>query len=206
MSDENRDDGYSRRFALECMTWAGTGVLWTFAGGVPASQLIGRAEAATTGFSFVQISDSHIGFSKPANPDTRATLTEAVNRISAMTDKPAFMLHTGDITHLAKPGEFDDAEKIIGSLKLDVHYVPGEHDMIDEGGKAYIARYGKNTKGKGWYSFDHEGVHFIGLVNVSDVVHHLLRFIHIGFCRSELVVKLRIGHLTQSRVLHRWTV
>ena len=169
--DEKKDAGVSRRFALECMTWAGTGVLWTVAGGVPASRLIGTADAQTTGFSFVQISDSHIGFAKPANPDPRGTLGEAIERIAALPDRPAFMLHTGDITHLAKPNEFDDAQKIIGGAKLDVHYVPGEHDMIDEGaGKAYMARYGKNAQGKGWYAFDHQGVHFIGLVNVSEVV------------------------------------
>ena len=170
MSEDKVDGGVSRRFALECMSWAGTGVLWTVAGGVPVSRLIGDAKAEASGFSFAQISDSHIGFAKPANPDTRATLTEAIERVATMPAKPAFMIHTGDISHLAKPQEFDDAEKIIGGAKLDVHYVPGEHDMIDEGGKAYMARFGKNAQGKGWYSFDHQGVHFIGLVNVSDVV------------------------------------
>ncbi|HMN70629.1 MAG TPA: metallophosphoesterase [Rhodoblastus sp.] len=169
--DDRHDKGVSRRFALECMTWAGTGLLWTVAGGVPTSKLIGQAKAAESGFSFAQISDSHIGFSKPANPDTRATLAEAMDRVSAMKERPAFLIHTGDITHLAKPQEFDDAEKIIRGAKIDVHYVPGEHDMIDEGvGKAYLARYGKKTQGKGWYSFDQQGVHFIGLVNVSEVV------------------------------------
>ena len=161
----------TRRFALECMTWAGTGLLWSVVGGVPVSRLLGSVQAAPAGFSFVQISDSHIGFSKPANPDPTATLKEAIDRISGSAEKPAFMIHTGDITHLAKAQEFDDAQKIIAGSKLDVHYVPGEHDMIDEGsGKAYKERYGKNTKGTGWYAFDFQGVHFIGLVNVSNVV------------------------------------
>ena len=169
--DEGSDSTITRRFALECMTWAGTGLIWTVAGGVPVSRLLGKAEAAPAGFSFVQISDSHIGFSKPANPDPAATLKDAIDRISAGAEKPAFMIHTGDITHLARPQEFDDAQKIIGASKLDVHYVPGEHDMIDEGsGKAYKERYGKDTKGTGWYAFDFQGVHFIGLVNVSNVV------------------------------------
>jgi len=170
--DVSKDKGLTRRFALECMTWAGTGVLWTVAGGVPASRLISAAEAAPTGFSFVQISDSHIGFSKPANPDASATLKEAIDRIVAMRERPAFMIHTGDITHLSKSKEFDDADQLIGAAKLDVHYVPGEHDIIDEDrGKAYMDRYGARAgaKGAGWYSFDHAGVHFIGLVNVVDL-------------------------------------
>jgi len=170
-SEDEVREGLSRRGALECMVWGGTGVLWTMAGGVPASRLIGSAQAAPeTGFSFVQISDSHIGFSKPANPDATATLQEAVTKIAAMPQKPSFLIHTGDITHLSKPKEFDDAAQVISSLKIDGHYVPGEHDYIDEGrGKAYLERYGKDTKGAGWYSFDQAGVHFIGLVNVVDL-------------------------------------
>lgn len=169
--DDSNDSGLTRRFALECMTWAGAGVLWTVAGGVPTSRLINRAQAATSGFSFAQISDSHIGFSKPANPDPSATLQEAIDRVSTLPEKPAFMIHTGDITHTAKQQQFDTAAQIVGGAKLNVHYVPGEHDMIDEGGgKLYLDRYGKGTKGTGWYAFDHHGVHFIGLVNVSAVV------------------------------------
>lgn len=167
---EDDKSGVSRRFALECMTWAGTGVLWTVAGGVPASRLLGSAQAATGGFSFAQISDSHLGFSKPANPNPATTLEDAIGMIKASSEKPAFMIHTGDITHLSKPQEFDDAEKIISGAKLDVHYVPGEHDIIDEGnGKAYMERHGRKALGKGWYAFDHQGVHFIGLANVASV-------------------------------------
>ena len=176
MSDNKQGTGIDRRGALECMIWAGTGVIWTLTGGVPkSSQLLGMgaaqaAEKAATGFSFLQISDSHIGFNKPANPDALGTLKEAIDKVNGLPVKPAFMIHTGDITHLSKPGQFDDAEKIIGEAKLDVHYVPGEHDLIDEeNGKAYLERYGKNTKGTGWYSFDAGGVHFIGLVNVANL-------------------------------------
>lgn len=159
-----------RRQALECMVWAGSGLVWTLNAGVPASSLIGSAEAATKGFSFVQISDSHIGFNKPANPDPAATLGEAIAKIGALPQKPAFMIYTGDITHLSKTKEFDDADQLIGGAKLDVHYVPGEHDVIDETqGQAYLDRYGKLSKGKGWYAFDHDGAHFIGLVNVYDL-------------------------------------
>ena len=174
MADKNDEQGIDRRGALECMVWAGTGLLWTFAGGVPkVSQILGVTETnaqAATGFTFAQISDSHLGFNKPANPNPSATLEEAIGKVVAAKDKPAFMIHTGDISHLSKPKEFDDADKIIGAAKLDVHYVPGEHDVIDEdNGKAYMDRYGKNANGHGWYSFDHQGVHFVGLVNVVDL-------------------------------------
>ena len=150
----------------------GHGILWTLSGGVPKSLgLLGDALAAVpAGFSFLQISDSHIGFNKPANPDALGTLREAIGKVKAVKSRPAFMIHTGDITHLSKPDEFDNADQIISEAKLDVHYVPGEHDFIDEGlGKAYLDRYGKGTKGQGWYSFDDHGVHFIGLVNVVDL-------------------------------------
>jgi hypothetical protein len=154
------------------MIWAGTGVLWTLSGGVPKSLgLLGDALAAeASAFTFAHISDSHIGFNKPANPDALGTLREAVGKVKELKTDPAFMIHTGDITHLSKPDEFDNADQLIGEAKLDVHYVPGEHDVIDEGlGKAYLARYGKGTKGSGWYSFDDHGVHFICLVNVIDL-------------------------------------
>jgi 3',5'-cyclic-AMP phosphodiesterase len=167
---EEADKGVSRRHALECMIWAGAGVLWTLKGGVPASSLLGSAQAAESGFSFLQISDSHVGFEKPANPNALGTLQEAIGKIVAMPAKPAFMIHTGDISHLSKPKQFDDADQAIGQAKLDVHYVPGEHDVIDETqGKAYLERYGKNAKGAGWYAFDQAGVHFVGLVNVVDL-------------------------------------
>jgi 3',5'-cyclic-AMP phosphodiesterase len=161
-----------RRHALECMIWAGTGVLWAVSGGVPHSVgLIGEALAAEpTGFSFLQMSDSHIGFDKAANPDALGTLREAIAKVKAMQTKPSFIIHTGDITHLSKPAEFDNADKVFGETGVQIHYVPGEHDIIDEDrGKAYLERYGKGSKGAGWYSFDDHGVHFIGLVNVVDL-------------------------------------
>ena len=164
------DNGVDRRGALQCMLWAGTGVLWTVAGGVPKSSLLGSAHAAEAGFSFLQISDSHVGFDKPANPNALGTLQEAIGKVIALPAKPAFMIHTGDITHLSKPQQFDDADRVIGQARLDVHYVPGEHDVIDETqGKAYLDRYGGTAKGAGWYFFDQRGVHFIGLVNVVDL-------------------------------------
>src|ERR1700752_2123917 len=172
MAHDHDQDGVSRRHALECMLWAGTGVLWTVSGGVPKSlSLLGDAQAATpSSFTFLQISDSHVGFDKAANPNALGTLQEAIAKIKALPSKPTFMLHTGDITHLSKPKQFDDAAQVIGSAGLDVHYVPGEHDNLDEVPlKSYLERYGKNTKRTGWYSFDQKGVHFIGLNNVMDL-------------------------------------
>ena len=176
MTDHRHDmekarEGVSRRKVLECMTWAGTGVLWTISGGVPRSLgLVDQAMAQDApGLTFLQISDSHVGFDRPANPNALGTLEEAVNRVKALPVRPAFMLHTGDITHLSKASEFDDADRLISQARLDVHYVPGEHDVIDEEMKLYRERYGRGTKGAGWYSFDANGVHFVGLVNVVDL-------------------------------------
>ncbi len=175
--DDTRDhddaEGLSRRGMLECMIWAGTGVLWSVSGGLPSSlgltQALAAAPAAKA-LTFLQISDSHVGFDKPANPDARATLREAIAKIKLLPQKPAFMIHTGDITHLSKPTEFDDADQLIKEAGIPVFFVPGEHDLIDEEqGKAYLQRYGKGTQGAGWYSFDQGGLHFIGLVNVVDL-------------------------------------
>ncbi|WP_036261891.1 metallophosphoesterase family protein [Methylocapsa aurea] len=174
MSDKSVGD-VSRRGVLECMAWAGAGIVWTVSGGVPKSSHIlgvGEAQAAERGFSFLQISDTHIGFAKPANPNAATTAEEAVAKINALSNKPAFLIHTGDITHLAKPEEFDTADQIIGKAGLVTHYAPGEHDIVDEkSGKAYFERYAKKSGGKGWgwYSFDQSGVHFIALVNVVEL-------------------------------------
>ena len=163
------DPNLQRRGFLKCMTWAGTAMVWTMAGGIPRSRLIGEAEAATTDFSFVQISDSHLGFDKPANPNVTATLQDALSHVTAMPQPPAFLIHTGDITHLSKPAQFDTAAQLIGGTKLTLHTVPGEHDILEEDGKSYLNRFGKGSKGDGWYSFNAGGVHFIGLVNVVNL-------------------------------------
>jgi 3',5'-cyclic AMP phosphodiesterase CpdA len=171
MSESDRDDGVSRRKVLECMTWVGTGVLWTVSGGVPHSLgIMGEAVAQEArGLTFMQISDSHVGFDKPANPNALGTLEEAIAKVNALPKKPAFMIHTGDISHLSLESQFDDADRIISQSRLDVHYVPGEHDFLDPDRKFYHDRYGKAAKGTGYYSFDATGVHFIGLVNVLDL-------------------------------------
>ncbi|WP_244816186.1 metallophosphoesterase [Caballeronia sp. Lep1P3] len=175
LSEDQLDDhGKRRRTALSCMAWAGAGVLWTLSGGVPVSRLVSSAHAAeeTHAFSFVQISDSHIGFNKDPNTEPTSTLEEAINHVRAMPQRPAFMIHTGDITHLSKPAQFDTATQIIGNAGMQVHYVPGEHDVLVDNGDPFFAlfsgQYG-NGGTRHWYSFDEGGVHFIGLTNVIDL-------------------------------------
>jgi Icc protein len=163
--DRTGPDELDRRGLLKCMAWAGAGILWTLSGGVPRLLEIGEANAAAGSLTFAQISDTHIGFNKDANPHPEATMAEAVARIRGMQARPSFVLHTGDITHLSKPDQFDAAQQIIKDIGSDVHYVPGEHDWLDDG-KAFMERHGAGTKGNGWYSFDSQGVHFVALVNV----------------------------------------
>jgi Icc protein len=169
--DISSNDGLDRRGFLKCMAWAGSGVLWTFAGGVPVSQLFGASSkhADHSSFSFVQISDSHIGFDKPANADVTGSLQAAIDKINALPAEPDLILHTGDLSHLSKPGEFDTLDQVLKSARpKQVFYVPGEHDVALDNGRQFLDRYGKGTKGAGWQSFDHKGVHFVGLVNVVD--------------------------------------
>jgi Icc protein len=164
---DHQDDGIDRRGFLRCMAWAGSGVVWTIGAGVASSRALGqRAADSSSGFSFVQISDSHMGFNKPANPDVTATLRAAIDKINAVPRTPDFIIHTGDLTHTSKPEEFDTLDQVmLGAKAKQVFYVPGEHDNSVDDGKLYLERYGKDAKGKGWYSFDHKGVHFVGLVN-----------------------------------------
>lgn len=176
--DEN-DDGIDRAGFLKCMAWAGTGLFCMMSGGVMKSfgmsQLIDKKMGGLkkglilpkADFTFAQISDSHIGFNKPANPDVLGTLQAAIGKINAMPTAPSFILHTGDLSHLAQADEFDTLDQAMKSAKTGkIFYVPGEHDVLNDNGKQYLQRYGKDTKGDGWYSFDYNGVHFIGLVNV----------------------------------------
>ena len=164
-------DSIDRRGFLECMAWAGTGLLWTASSGVLSSRIVSPAAAAETraeSFRFAQISDTHIGFKGQANGDPTASLREVVERINALQPAPAFVLHTGDLTHGQKAGAFDTIAEILKGLKTErVFYLPGEHDVFLDGGKEYLERYGKGTVGgRGWQSFDYKGTHFVGLVNV----------------------------------------
>ena len=168
------DDGIDRRGFLKCMAWAGTGVVFTVSGGVAVSRLLGTpaqaAEAQGGDFTFVQISDSHIGFNKDANKDVAGTMREAVAKIKALPKAPDLIIHTGDLTHLSESAEFDTVSQIAKETGVnDIFFVPGEHDVLNDNGAQYRERFGKGSLGNGWYSFTHKGVHFVGLVNVVNI-------------------------------------
>jgi Icc protein len=172
----NDERDIDRRHFLECMAWVGTGAAWAMSGGVLKGAPLGQmaramkmGHAETGGLRFVQISDSHIGFNKPANTDVTATLRLALAKIKAEPEPPAFILHTGDLTHLSKPEEFDTLQQVLSEISVPIFYVPGEHDVLADDGASYLERFGKGTQGAGWHSFDHGGVHFIGLVNVVNL-------------------------------------
>ena len=176
MKQHDDEKAWDRRRFLQCMAWVGTGAMWTLKSGVLKGMPIEQAArgalghgAGMGGLRFVQISDSHIGFDKPANTDVTATLRAAIAKIKAASEQPSFVLHTGDLTHLSKPSEFDTLQQVLAELSLPVFYVPGEHDVLEDDGKSYLQRFGKGTQGAGWYSFDQGGVHFIGLVNVVNL-------------------------------------
>src|ERR1700747_2336969 len=163
----------SRRNALKCMAYGGAGTLFALAGGgfTPIDLAMAAEDkpgAARLGKPlFVQISDTHIGFNKDANPDVNGTLTQTIALVNAMAQQPALIIHTGDITHLSKPAEFDLAQQMLSQLRTsELHTVPGEHDTTDATVSEYFNRFGKASGNKGYYSFDHAGAHFVALVNV----------------------------------------
>jgi Icc protein len=169
------NDGINRRGFLKCMAWAGAGAFFVLKGGVLNSFALGdmahQDPMKLKGeLSFVQISDSHIGFDKAANPNVLATLEAAIHKINGLPTPPAFVLHTGDLTHLSKDTEFDTLEQSLKAIKTErIFYVPGEHDVINDNGQQFRQRFAKGSQGDGWYSFDHSGTHFIGLVNVMNL-------------------------------------
>jgi 3',5'-cyclic AMP phosphodiesterase CpdA len=167
---ESESDGIDRKGFLRCMAWAGTGVVWTLSGAAFSSRTLAGAAAAKAprGLSFVQISDSHVGFDKAANKDVIATLEQCVARINALPQRPAFVIHTGDHVHLSRPAEFDTVKHILATIKTDrVFHVPGEHDVFVDQGRLYRRFFGRGSHGSGWYSFDRDGVHFLALANVQ---------------------------------------
>jgi 3',5'-cyclic-AMP phosphodiesterase len=185
------NDGVDRRGFLKCMAWAGTGLVWAVSGGIPgctrvepqaeksdnpsdkASGNASDKEAAprpTASFTFAQVSDSHLGFSREPNRDVAETYRLAIARINALEPRPAFVLHTGDLTHLARPDEFDAVDQLHRTIRAgEVICVPGEHDVTENDCRAYMERYGRGATGNGWRSFDHQGVHFVGLNNCMNL-------------------------------------
>jgi 3',5'-cyclic-AMP phosphodiesterase len=161
-------DGVDRRGFLKCMAWAGTGVVWTVTGGILSSCTLPQVGSQDQGsFTFVQVSDSHIGFNAIPNMDVTGTFQHAVNQIGRLRNRPAMVLHTGDVSHLSRPDQYDTVDQILKAAKVDqAFYVPGEHDTFVDNGQAYLTRFGQGATGNGWRSFDYKGVHFVGLVNV----------------------------------------
>ncbi len=204
--------GPHRRGLLKCMVWAGAGVLWTVSGGVPRSRLLGSAKAATSeagrDLSFMQISDSHIGFSNAPNTDTPGTLREAISLVNAQKNGAALMIHTGDVSQLSRNAQFDTAEQIVREARLDTHYVPGEHDVLVDDGKAFFERFTPGAP-RGWYSFDQQGVHFVALNNVQD--HKAGRLSNLGADQLEWLAKDVQGRAASQPIVvfaHKplWTV
>lgn len=172
----HEDEGLAspdRRKALGCLAaWSGAAVVWSIAGGIPrtvGATGTGPSAAATRGFTFVQISDTHIGFNKPANPDVVGSLRRAIGEINALPNAPAFVVHTGDVSHLSKPEEFGQAKELLAEIKVDHrHIVPGEHDALDDGLTGYLKQFDHDGKKRPYFSFDQNGAHFIGLSNVEN--------------------------------------
>ena len=124
------------------MAWVGTGAIWTLSGGLLKGAPLGQSKRMPMmggggALRFIQISDTHIGFDKPANADVTATLRTALAKIKAEPEPPAFVLHTGDLTHLSRPAEFDTLQQVLSELSVPIFYVPGEHDVLDDDGRMY---------------------------------------------------------------------
>ena len=207
---------FTRRQALACLAhWSGAAVVWAVSGGVPRALGATRGDAplgisADAGLTFVQISDTHIGFKKEANPDVIGSLRRAIADVNALREKPAFVVHTGDVSHLSKPEEFGRAKELLQELHVDrVHTVPGEHDTIDGGTTGYLRHFDHDGKGKSWYSFDHAGVHFVGLNNVESFKAQTLAALgddQLGWLRNDLA---GVSHSTPVVVLAHiplWTI
>jgi calcineurin-like phosphoesterase family protein len=189
MSTENNPEGMSRRQLMRHSAWFGAAVVLTVAGGEVISHVAGSsgaAQQATPALRFAQISDSHIGFNGPANTNVTDTFTHAIGQINGLGYTPDFVIHTGDLTHLATPDQFDQVKQMLTGLNTPrVFTVPGEHDSTDDAGQKYRQAFGAGTRGDGWYSFDIAGVHLIGLVNTLN----MQKLGHLGTDQLEFIEK-----------------
>jgi 3',5'-cyclic AMP phosphodiesterase CpdA len=189
MSTEHDPAGMSRRQLIRHSAWFGAAVVLTVAGGEVISHIAGSAgaeQASRPTLRFAQISDSHIGFKGPANTNVTDTFTHAIGQINGLGYTPDFVVHTGDLTHLATPDQFDQVKHMLTELNTPhVFTVPGEHDSTDDAGQKYRQAFGAGTRGDGWYSFDVAGVHVIGLVNTLN----LQKLGHLGADQLEFVEK-----------------
>ncbi|MEU5536848.1 metallophosphoesterase [Streptomyces sp. NPDC020362] len=188
-SNGGGEHGMTRRQLTRHAAWFGGVVILTVTGGEVISHLPGSSNAAPAGgadLRFVQVSDSHIGFQGPANMDVAGTFAAALSQVNSLGFRPDFVMHSGDMTHLSAPAQFDQVKQMLSQLRTDrIFTVPGEHDSIGDNGRAYRQAFGKNTLGDGWYSFDTHGVHFIALVNTL----HLEQLGHLGKDQIDFVRK-----------------
>jgi 3',5'-cyclic AMP phosphodiesterase CpdA len=162
---------HTRRDALKCLAAGSAGTMFLLSGGVLTPISLAQAAAMETKGKpfFVQISDTHIGFKAGANPDVPGTVGRTIELVNALPRRPGLVIHTGDITHGARAAEFDLAQQMLADLRVsELHFVPGEHDVSDGPGKEYFGRFGAASDNRGYYSFDHDGVHFVALVNVMN--------------------------------------
>jgi Icc protein len=188
MNAESDPGGMTRRQLLRHSAWFGGAVVLTVAGGEVISHVAGSGDVlpSNAALRFVQISDSHIGFHGPANTDVAHSFSDALHQINALKHRPDFVFHTGDLTHLATPGQFDQVKQMMTTVKTGhVFTVPGEHDSIDDAGQKYRQAFGAGTRGDGWYSFDVRGVHFIALVNTL----HMSKLGHLGTEQLDFIRK-----------------
>jgi len=189
MSAEHDPDGMTRRQLMRHSAWFGAAVVLTVAGGEVISHVAGSegaAQPAKPAMRFAQISDSHIGFKGPANTNVTDTFNHAIGQINGLDYTPDFVIHTGDLTHMATPDQFDQVKHMLGELNTPhVFTVPGEHDSTDDAGQKYRQAFGAGTRGDGWYSFDIAGVHIIGLVNTLN----MQKLGHLGADQLEFVEK-----------------
>ena len=197
-----------RRDFLEHVAWTGSGIVWSLsATGLLTAE---PAAAATSSFSFVQISDSHIGFNRPENPDVSGSLRKTIDAINALPNQPAFVAHTGDVTHLSKPQQFDDAKQLLSTLKAPLIVLPGEHDVIGSS-KAYFDAFARPGAPNGWFSFDQGGIHFVSLVNVFNFeIDGKLGADQIAFVQKDLAAQKKttpivvFGHVPLYALYPEW--
>ena len=189
MTTAGGPEGMTRRQLIRHSAWFGAAVVLTVAGGEVISHVAGAAgaeHATKPALRFAQISDSHLGFNGPANPNVADTFNQAIAQINGMGFTPDFVIHTGDLTHLATPAQFDQVKQMMADLNTPhVFTVPGEHDSTDDAGQKYRQAFGAGTRGDGWYSFDIAGVHVIGLVNTLN----MNKLGHLGTDQLEFIEK-----------------
>ncbi|BBY22619.1 metallophosphoesterase family protein [Mycobacterium stomatepiae] len=192
----------NRRQLLRHGAWFGAAVGFAVASGEVISHVAGAAASDRAklkpALRFAQVSDSHIGFTGTPNPDVSASFGHAIDQINNLGYTPDFVIHTGDLTHLSTPEQFDQVKQMTSGLKTPhVFTVPGEHDSVDDAGQKYRKVFGAGSMGDGWYSFDIAGIHVIALVNTLN----LRKLGHLGVDQLEFVEKNVAGLSSDTPII-----